>query len=201
MTISNGTILKVVLDYVYPGAGTALNIFNYVYSGADLDDQVVLDGIEDWVTQDWADAWKGLSATEATLENMKVQEVTGLGLVVRDVGFALINQVGINIVGVLPAANSAYIQAYTGIPQVRGSKYVPAISEDEVANGKLTGTGLITLLLLAGFYTDRINLGTGNNLDPGVISKREGGFKQFSGATLTTDIPAYQRRRKEGVGS
>lgn len=201
MTITSGDILKLVVDYVYPGAGTALNIFYHVFAGTDEDDQDVLDAIADWVGVDWGDNWAPLSTTTAELNSVAVQIVDGLGVVLRDVGTEQIDRAGATGNEVSPAAVSAYIQADTDLPQVRGSKYIPAISEGVIEQGVLSAAGLLELGLLLVDYFSPIPVSPGNNLFPGVISVKAAGFKAFQTSGNLNGVPAYQRRRKIGVGS
>lgn len=199
--ISQGTILKLVLDYIYPGAGTALNILHYVFSGADAEDQDVLDAIEDWALTEWGDHWKELAGDTAEFNSIEVQEVDQTGEILRNVGNIVINLSGVAATGPLPAANSVYLLAYTGVPQVRGAKYVPAIAEEAVQDGSWTLNALAEIAFLLLAYLGRINVGVGQNLDGGVLSEREAGFKAFTGQGQFAGLPAYQRRRKDGVGS
>lgn len=200
MTITTSDILKVVIDYVYPGAGTALNVFYYVYAGADEDDQDVVDAIVDWADNGWGNNWDNLASGAATLRAVTIQVVSGLGEILRDLGTTQINRPGQVTGEVLPAANSCYLQAYTDVPQVYGRKYAPGIGEEAVENGVFSAVAQANIALLLLEYLDTINVAVGNNLFPGVLSKREAGFKAFNNSGLFRTLPAYQRRRKEGVG-
>lgn len=200
MAISAGDILRVVLEYAFPGAGTALNVFHYIYSGGDVDETTVMDAIVEWAENEWGATWAGMASSTATLEGVRVEEVNVAGELLRDVGAELIGIVGTNGADVMPAAVSAYVQGYTNVPQVFGRKYVPGISEASIDNGTFTAGQLAQLALLLLDYIDEINVGTGQNLFPGVLSKRENAFKSFTNVGLFNNLPAYQRRRKSGVG-
>lgn len=201
MTIEAGDILKIVLEYVYPGAGTALNIFHYVYAGGDEEDEDILDAIEAFFTAEWGVSWQDLAAGDTEMDFFTAQTVDSAGLVIRDVGSRLLNIAGGLQGTVSPAANSSYMQANTSSPQVRGSKYIPGLAEDATAAGILEATAVVALTQMLADYVSQINLGPGNNLFPGVISSRLAGFTIFAGNGLINSIPAYQRRRKIGVGS
>lgn len=201
MTIEAGDILKIVLEYVYPGAGTALNIFHYVFAGGDQEDDDILQAVEDFFTNDWGVSWQDLAAGDTEMDFFTVQTVDSAGLVIRDVGSRLLNISGGLMGTVSPAANSSYMQANTSSPQVRGSKYVPGLAEDATAAGILEATAVVALTQMLADYVSQINLSPGDNLFPGVISTRLAGFTIFAGNGLINSIPAYQRRRKIGVGS
>lgn len=201
MTVETNDILKIVLDYIYPGAGTALNIIHYVFSGTATDDTVVVDAIEDWVTNDWGDKWADLASDQALLNTMHVYEVSGTGETLRDLGSRDISLAGAVASQVLPAANSVYILGYTQVPGVRGCKYVPAIAEAVSDDGVFPPAVVANIILLLVEYLANINIGTGTNLFPGVVSSKAGGFRAFTDEGLVRGLPAYQRRRKDGVGS
>jgi len=200
MTVEAGDILKIVLEYVYPGAGTALNIFHYFYGGEAVEDTDIMDVIEAFFDVEWGGKWEDLAPSTAEIDNLQVVIVDNSGTTIRDLGFRLINHAGNIGADVTPAANSAYLQGNTIVPQVRGSKYVPALSENAITAGILNAGAVATLLLLLGDYLQDLVVTPGNVLRPGVLSSREGGFLGFETGGVFSDIPAYQRRRKVGVG-
>lgn len=201
MTIETGDIVKVVLDYLYPGAGTALNIFYYKLFDAPQTDQDVIDALVDWATNQWGDHWQDMAPTNATLNNIALYVVSELGEVLRDLGTTNLNISGTQTGEVSPAAVSAFLQAYTTVPQVRGSKYVPGIAEGRVVNGSFDASALAVLAFLLIDYLDNVLVTAGNNLVPGVLSKKILDFKAFTDSGLIQTLPAYQRRRKDGVGT
>jgi len=200
MTVSNGDIVKVILEYVYPGASTALNIFHYVYSGASSTDEDTLDALETWFTADWADTWADLAPSTASVDNLKAQIVSAAGVVLRDLGTAVIGVPGILGSEVNPGAVSGYLMANTASPQIRGSKYVPGISEGAIVAGLFSAPAVLDLGLLLVDYLANITIITGERLLPGCLSTKTGGFVTFTDSGLINSTPAYQRRRKPGVG-
>jgi len=200
MTVTSGDILKIVLEYVYPGAGTALNIFTYFYGGEDAEDTDVMDVLETFFDDEWGSKWEDIAPSTATIDNLQAVIVDNTGTTIRDLGFRLIDRPGNLGAEPTPAAAAAYLQGNTIVPQVRGSKYIPALSENAVTDGILNAGAVAQMLLLLGDYLQDVVVTPGNVLRPGVLSKREGGFLSFETGGVFSDIPAYQRRRKVGVG-
>lgn len=201
MTVSEGDIIKLVLDYTYPGAGTALSIFNYVYGGIDRDDAEFMDDILDDFGTPFAALWALVGGDNATLDNVAGFVVDTAGNVLLDLGERVIDEQGTVGGTAMPAAVSGYLQAYTAVPRVLGKKYLPAIGENAVVNGEFDAPALATLISVLGFYYSPQVLTGGGTIFPGVLSSKVGDFQQFLESGLVQSLPAYQRRRKQGVGS
>lgn len=200
MAISNGDLFKLVIEYLYPGAGTALNVFYYFYGGDTVDETDISDAFETFVTVDWYDTWFGLAAQTAAIVGHEVQKVSNTGEILEDIDLQVHNLPGNVPSEVMPAAVSAYLGSKTAIPQVRGSKYVPGIAEQTIDDGIFNAGALANMALLLIDYLKDLNVAGGGILRPGTISKREANFLSFTKVGLLNDVPAYQRRRKVGVG-
>lgn len=200
MTVTAGDIVKMVLEYAYPGAGTALNIFHFFYGGEDVEDADLMDVMEVFFRDEWGDHWAGLAPTNSSIDQVEGLVVDNAGLTIRDIGSRQIDKDGDLASDVNAAAVSGYLQGNTIVPQVRGSKYIPGLAEESIAGGVFTVTALVDLLLLLGDYLIDIEIVPGSSLRPGVLSSKEGGFLSFESGGGLTDVPAYQRRRKIGVG-
>ena len=202
MTLEAGDILSIILEYSYPGASQALNIFNSVFSGNPATDDEALDALEDWATDEWGVNWSSLADDQTVLDTLKVQVVDSAGVVIRDVGSRLLNIEGDAISGsVSPAAVAGYIQADTVLPRVMGRKYVPGIDENQIDQGLFGVGAAVTLVMLLADYIVDVDMVSGGKLSAGVISVSKPGFQTFQGSGNVETVPAYQRRRKEGVGS
>lgn len=100
---------------------------------------------------------------------------------------------------VLPLGVAALLTFPTAQPKVRGRKFLPPFAETNLTDA-LWGSATVTLLstvasgVAAGFIGDVSS-------EPYVfgVSNQAGLFRPFIEG-LTTNIPAYQRRRKQGVG-
>jgi hypothetical protein len=101
----------------------------------------------------------------------------------------------------LPRGVAALINAKTQDPDVQGKKYVPGFTESSVADGLYTA-GVITIL---GDFADEWLTGfvggtSAADWQPGVWSVVDTVFRFATGVSIIPTIPAYQRRRKRGVG-
>lgn len=201
MTITNGDVIKMTLEYLYPGAGVAMNVFHYAYLGADLTDSVAVAALVDWVETEWAPTWVDIASTTATLANAVFEVVNVDGDILVNLGTEILDIDGTVAGEVMPAAVSAYIAANTATPGVRGSKYVPGISETMADNGVFNATALAQIAFLLLDYLDTVNVSAGNNFFPVVRSTKLAGFPRLLTAGTLNTLPAYQRRRKQGVGS
>lgn len=200
MTITNGDIIRMTLNYIAPGAGTMMNVFHYGYVGGDIEDDAALDSLETWITDDWGASWADMASSNAELDFASFETVNVAGEVLRNLGVRAINLAGNLAFEVLPAAVSVYIQGNTAFAGVRGSKYVPGLAESLSDDGVLTATGLAQAAFLLLDYLSTVNAGAGNNFFPVVRSIKEAGFPRLVTAGAIALIPAYQRRRKLGVG-
>ena len=200
MTVSEGDIIKLVLDHTYPGAGTALNIFEYTFGGLDRDDASFMEDVAEYFTTGWGAHWQALAPEGAFMDSVSGVIIDIAGVVLRDLGSEIINLEGTAGNEVSPAAVSGYLLANTAIPQVRGSKYVPAIGEASVEQGELSAAALLDLGLLLVEYLNPQVLTGGGTIFPGVLSSRTSQFELFTLQGAIDSRPAYQRRRKVGVG-
>jgi len=200
MTITTGDIIKLTLEYAMPGAGVCMNVFHYAYLGSDQADQDIIDRIMTWVTDEWGDTWQNIAATTATLANAVFETVDVDGHILRALGTEVVDLDGLNGAEVLPAANAAYIQANTATPGVFGRKYVPGMSETATSEGFVTAATAAQMAILLLQYMDTLNVSAGNNLFPVVRSLKLLGFPRLVTAGVINLLPAYQRRRKQGVG-
>lgn len=201
MTVTEGDILRMVLEYTYPGAGVALNIFHWVYGGITRENIDILPDLGAWGAVNWGANWDGLAPDEAELQRMRTYRVSNLGVVLEEIGVFDLSIVGSNPGDVSAAAVAGYIQCYTETPRVFGKKYVPAIDDGLIVNGILTAGAINTLSLMATEMVTPFVLAGGGTIFGGVISKKTLDFELYDGSVLLEILPAYQRRRKEGVGS
>ena len=103
----------------------------------------------------------------------------------------------------LPSGVAALITAYTYQSKTQGKKYFPGMSELAQTAG-LWVAGVLAALANSGLAWisgfDSIADPT-SHWYPGVWSLKSLDFQSFSPVTIVRDVPAYQRRRKQGVGT
>jgi len=102
----------------------------------------------------------------------------------------------------LPSGVAALITIGTDVSRVMAKKYLGGLSETgQTAGlwvaGVLTALASTALAWRNGWICTHM---TDTSLFPGVWSLKTGGFKLLTGAAEVSDVPAYQRRRKAGVG-
>jgi hypothetical protein len=177
-----------------------MNVFHCRLTGGDVTDTSLNATIDAWLTASWGDTWATLAASGAELVSYEADVMSTAGLVLRNIGGGVIAVNGDVIEDVTPAAVSGYLMGYTSIPKARGSKYVPGIAETQIQEGEFTAPALVKLATLLAIYLADVSLGSGASLEMGVLSKALGAFISFTGSGLIESLPAYQRRRKQGVG-
>jgi len=182
-------------------ASTPQNVFYYAVEDASMDDADVKDAFEDYFINTWADEWENVANTQCVLDYASLDVINPDGTIARTLGTFTIDVNGVGIGQVMPAAVSAFISANTAVPKIRGRKYLPGMDEGNVDAGKLNTGALTSLALLLIYYMATFDTGTATHFVPGVLSRSLQYFVAFDASGLVNDIPAYQRRRKPGVGS
>lgn len=195
-----GEIVRATVHYVRPFSSANQNVFHWELADSDVDDDDVVLEIADWVENQWGAEWSQEASGQTTLSEVTIQIVLSDGTVVRNLGEPQIDLTGTVGDGVLAAATSAYLQANTDLPQIRGAKYVPGYGEDAMNNGAWTNDMLLSLGLLLIEYLLDINVPAGGILLAGVLSTKLEQFQTFNNTGAIEQIPAYQRRRKPQVG-
>lgn len=99
----------------------------------------------------------------------------------------------------LPTGVAGLVTFPTLAPKTRGRKFIAGISETFQADGVLVGTVLTNLLA---FGADLLGVQVGGFGTTGLwgVVNALGTFFALQEA-LSTNVPAYQRRRKQGVGT
>jgi len=197
---ADGEIIRVTMNYARLFASAVQNVFHWQIEGGNPTDEQVRDALEDWTINDWADRWVFLASDTTTLTSIRVLVVSNLGTVLRDLGTVDIGVIGNSMDSVTSAAVSAYMIGNTLDPTIRGSKYVPCISEETINNGAITNAALTDLGLLLVQYLFDISVAPAGFLIAGVLSKKLADFLPFAGVGSIEQVPAYQRRRKPQVG-
>lgn len=199
--ISEGEIIRVVLSYNGPGASVAQNVFYFECQDAAAEEQTALQDVSDWFVANWLAEWDGVAADTAEAFLIEMDILNGDGTVDRNIGDDDISVFGTQASDVLPAAVSGYMQADSERGGSLGRKYVPFVSENAPIDG-LYGAG--TTAFFADMLVDwitTITVDIAAHFVPGILSRITESFQEFLGSGYTTNVPAYQRRRKPNVGS
>ena len=194
-------IIRAVVSYSHPAGSICQNVFTWELQDEDTADGVILTALDDWVEVDWGDLWAQVADSNALIYLTEVDVLNLDGTVKRNIGETLTVQAGQIVGEVLPAAVSGFFQGGTERPKSFLRKYVPAISETGSVEGILSAAYLGVLVQLLAEATTDVPVGVIGLLVPGVLSRVTSTFQEATGGGYATDVPAYQRRRKPGVGS
>lgn len=202
MSIGDGGILRIVASFLWSDGNVAQNVFNCVVTGGTppYDEVDITDDAEDW-----------LDDMFANLTTVMSDEIDGNSVIVYeyDSGDADWDEVGHNTWGFDPTAASEQIprgaaglvRLWTTDADVQGRKFIPGLVESNLVDGLFDG-GLTTALLAFAldWLTPFVGAASGATFTPGVWSVVGIVFKAAVDHYATSTIPAYQRRRKRGVG-
>jgi len=107
---------------------------------------------------------------------------------------------GTNASGATPPGTAMLLSLNTNVPRVTMRKYMGVVSKDQLESDGTWAAALIAALATFGAYLTQPWTGTNGQWQFGYLSPKTFSFVIPSGLTVT-DIPAYQRRRKQGQGS
>lgn len=196
----SGENVRATVSYSIPGSSQAQNVFHWRL-GSDPTDADLLADVAEWVENVWGDEWENLAVITAELTDVKVDIVTVTGLVVRNIGIATINRFGDKIGSGLPAGVTPMIFAPTAEPKVRGRKFIPGPTEQDLAGGLWDADILAVMANLLLIYTTQYVGPNGSDLRPGVLAKSVNAFELLLAGGSFDDIPDYQRRRRPDRGT
>lgn len=198
---TQGEIIRAVLSYSHPAGSICQNAFTWELQDEDSSDAEILSAIDDWVDLSWVPGWDLFADSDVILYLVEVDVLTGAGLVLRNIGEALHADAGTVAGDVMPAAVSGFLQADSERAKSYGRKYPPGVSESHATEGILSPAALGFLVTMLAATVLDIDVGIAGILAPGILSRVTSAFLEFTGGGYATDVPAYQRRRKPGVGS
>lgn len=198
---SQGEIIRAVLSYSHPAGSIMQNVFTWELQDEDTSDVDMLAGIDTWVDDEWVPAWEVAAADECVLFLLEVDVLNGDGTVKRNVGEEIHADPGLSDSEILPAANSGFFQMDSERAKSLGRKYTPGLGEGAVEDGVIVPAILAQIVLMFAAATLGVDVGITGVLVPGILSRVLESFLEFTGSGYSTDVPAYQRRRKPGVGS
>lgn len=196
-----GDIVRSVITYSTPGASEQQNVFWHIIEEMGIGNPALLVEIAKWVEESWGPIWAELAASSSQLVDVSVDIMNPDGTVKVNVGITLIGLDGDQASNATSAAVSGYLLAQTNLPKSRGSKYMPGVSEGAIDDGEFSLGSVIIMLAAAIIYVTPVTTVVGAVLKAGVLTRLTGTFNEFLFEASTTNVPAYQRRRKPNVGS
>lgn len=202
MAITTGDILRLVVSMIWTDGNIMQNVYAASITGAGgpWDEDDVLDDLEDWADNMYAN----LNLFQSHL--VDGNEIFGYVWDPVDLDFDLFGTEPwtydpADTDSQLPRGVASFLKAPTVDPDVQGRKYIGGQTESVLSQGLWTAGMLAALLLYGGdWITPFIGTLTGATFSPGVWSIKNLAFFQFANEVAAITIPAYQRRRKRGVG-
>jgi len=202
MSITVGDILKVVVSLVWDDGEINQNVYNAVISGTGgpYDDTDIVDDGEDWADVLYSNLYPYMDP-----------EIAGshVTVYVYDPADDDWDEVGTNAWGLsctgatnaLPRGVAGLVNARTLNPDVQGKKYLPGLIEGICDQGLWQSAGTAAFLAFAlDWVTAFTGATSGASWIPVVWSVANTVATAMSGEVTIPTIPAYQRRRKQGVG-
>jgi len=202
MSISVGEILKVVAVIQWLDGDIMQNVFSTVVSGSGgpFDEADIVDDMLEWVEEMYANIVTGVT-DDVDGSEVRVYVYDPVDDDYDEIGSVAWVWNPSDTGEYLPRGVAGLINCKTTDPDVSGKKYIGGITEVGAVDG-LIGNGMITLL--SNFAVDWVTGFTGStssaDFTPGVWSPTRTNFYAMSGSVIIPTIPAYQRRRKQGIG-
>lgn len=202
MAVADGAILRIVASLLFPESVIAQNVFYAVFAdtGASNDDQDVVDDLAEWL-EDAYTLIAGFIDTSVSLTDIKVYNYDSIDDDWDEVGAASIGLAFTGTTDMLPHGVAYLLHAKTTDPDVQAAKFIGGFTEGGQADGIwLSSINTVMATWAADWVTAFVGTATGGDFSPGVWSVAQQVFKVFNGVINLNSIPAYQRRRKPGVG-
>lgn len=202
MSITDGTILRMVVTILWTDGNIMQNIFNAVVTGggAPWDPADIVEDAISWA-EDMYYNLTALTSNECDGSQVQVYEYDAIDDDWDEVGSGAFFWNPAYGEHELPRGVAALINLKTTDPDVSGKKYVGGLTEGSSDAG-LWGT--TTIAALASFavdwYADFVGTDSGATWTPGIWSVVDTVFRAAISHVVIPLIPAYQRRRKRGVG-
>lgn len=202
MTVAVGDILRVVAVMKWLDGNIAQNVFNaeIVGTGGPFDALDIVDDAEAWLDNMYANLTADISDVLDGSE-LRVYVYDTINDDWDEVGSGVWSWNPARATEQLPRGVAGLINAKTLDPDVNGKKYIAGFTETGTDAGLWSTAPLADMVLFALDWTIAFTGGTsGADWEPGVWSVVGNLIQPFSGTSIIPTIPAYQRRRKRGVG-
>jgi len=203
MSLSNGDILRIAVSLLMPDSVIAQNIFYAVLTaGTDpYDEADIISDVKDYI-EDIYESWDSIGDSGVSLDNIQVYVYDSVDDDWDEVGSDTSSVAGLVSGDMLPHGVAAYTQARTTDPDVSASKYWPGLTETSQSEGNWVSATMTQLAALAAIWVaGDTGAASGATLEAGVWSTKNTNFFAFNGNVVVNGFPAYQRRRKPGVGT
>ena len=202
MSIQVGDILKIVATIAWLDGNLAQNVFAAVItgSGGPYDEGDILADALTWVGTMYANLTTSMS-DECDGSQVQVYIYDSVDDDWDEVGTDAWTFNPSDSAHQLPRGVAALINCGTTDPDVQGKKYLPGLGEASADDG-LWGSSVLGVIgdFADDWLTAFVGGTSGADWQPGVWSPTNTNFFAADGTAVIPAIPAYQRRRKRGVG-
>lgn len=199
--IEAGDVVRIVISWLINNADTVQMVFHYLMgSGSDQDASDVLSDIVASLAAGWV-----THAEDQIVDNLQadIAEMyvfnTGTG---NFDGVATQTHTMDGAATTTPEPNgvAALIKFFTAIGRYQGRKYIPGLRQGTVgSDGVFNATAETAFALLGADWNDIVT-SSGVEFQPGVFNAPANRFTPFIQTAQADTVPAYQRRRRNGVG-
>jgi len=197
MAVDVGDVFEVTARAEFRGVEDVDNVFQYQYtSGSNSTNAIAIDNLLTIMETVYAIV-RTFQHVLTLYRDLRVRNVTK-GEVYGTFGWPSIVSGSVSG-GDTPPGVAALINLSTGIPRVVLKKYWGGLDNQALdTDGTLTGAMITSLAAISAVLLTPQTVGS-NTYVYGYLSPKTGNFESPQGSVIT-DIPAYQRRRKQGRG-
>lgn len=203
MTLTTGDIVKVVATIAWLDGNIMQNVFNATLSGAGgpwADADVVGDALA-WVNNMFANMTTSLS-DECDGSQIQVYVYDSIDLDFDEVGSNAWTYDPSSTSDQIPRGAAGLMTCRSDDPDVQGKKYLGGLTESGITDGLFVGAVLTAMLAFAAdWVTAFTGAVSGATWTPGIWSPTGNVIFDCGSSITASAIPAYQRRRKRGVGA
>jgi hypothetical protein len=202
MALDIGTILRVVAIMQWLDGTIVENVYNATIAAGTtpIDPDDVVDDAADWVADMMANLTARMSDNLDGVE-VKVYEYDAVDDDWDEVGGKTWTWNPTGVSEPLPYGIAALVNGRTTDPDLSGKKYLPGVTENDNDDGQLSSALLTALALyFIDWYTYFSGAAADLEYQPVVWSPTRTLAYPMSGEGTIPANPAYQRRRKVGVG-
>lgn len=202
MAITVGTIIKVVATMAWLDGNISQNVFSAVITGTGgpYDEADIVSDALDWVEAMFLDLVL-YQSDEIDGSQVQVYEYDSVDDDYDELGTVSWVYNPTQTGDQLPRGVATLINCGTTDPDVQGKKYIAAATEANITDGLWLAVWLTKIALFADTWLTAFTGSTsGAAWQPGVWSPTNTNFYAANGNYTIPTIPAYQRRRKRGVG-
>lgn len=202
MSITIGDILRVVAVIQWVDGDIMQNVFNAVITGTGgpyTDGDIVDDAVA-WMDEIYAN-FTATATNEMNGSEVRLYKYDAIDDDWDEVGSDSWTWNPGGAGEYLPRGVAGLINCKTTDPDVNGKKYFGGLTEAHTADGLFIATWNVLAALMAADWLTAFVGGTSTaNWQPGVWSVVNTNFFAATGTAIIPTIPAYQRRRKDGIG-